>query len=86
MIRKKYKIHYFNEFFLMLILLSIYESAKNIEVRLGYVRYLLYLHYIYSLYLFLPYLIISHEYIFESHSSYYWGKEESLLNDFILKQ
>lgn len=62
MIRKKYKIHYFNEFFLMLILLNIYESAKNIEVRLGYVRYLLYLHYIYSLYLFLPYLIISHEY------------------------
>lgn len=62
MIKKKYKIHYFNEFFLMLILLNIYESAKNIEVRLGYVRYLLYLHYIYSLYLFLPYLIISHEY------------------------
>lgn len=62
MIRKKYKIHYFNEFFLMLILLNIYESAKNIEVRLGYVRYLLYLHYIYSLYLLLPYLIISHEY------------------------
>lgn len=82
MIRKKYKIHYFNEFFLMLILLNIYMK----EVRLGYVRYLLYLHYIYSLYLLLPYLIISHEYIFESHSSYYWGKEESLLNDFILKQ
>lgn len=58
MIRKKYKIHYFNEFFLMLILLNIYMK----EVRLGYVRYLLYLHYIYSLYLFLPYLIISHEY------------------------